>query len=75
MLNKTISVLACECDPEGSATLQCNRETGSCICHQGIGGYKCDVCARGYLGMAPQCSPCGECFDNWDMILNDLTGI
>ncbi|XP_046682808.1 laminin subunit beta-1 isoform X2 [Homalodisca vitripennis] len=63
----------CECNPEGSATLQCNRDNGSCICLQGIGGYNCDVCARGYLGSAPNCSPCGECFDNWDAILNNLS--
>ncbi|XP_054279344.1 laminin subunit beta-1 [Macrosteles quadrilineatus] len=63
---------ACECDPEGSAVMQCDRVNGSCICHPGIGGYKCDVCARGYLGTAPHCSPCGECFDNWDLILNQL---
>jgi laminin beta 1 len=37
-----------------------------------MGGYKCDQCARGYLGEAPYCSPCGECFDNWDEILDTL---
>lgn len=39
---------------------------------KGIGGYKCDECARGYLGEAPYCDPCGECFDNWDDILTAL---
>lgn len=39
---------------------------------KGIGGYKCDICARGYLGDAPYCDPCGECFDNWDDILKAL---
>lgn len=37
-----------------------------------MGGYKCDQCDRGYLGQAPYCSPCGECFDNWDLILNGI---
>lgn len=37
-----------------------------------MGGFKCDQCDRGYLGRAPHCSPCGECFDNWDLILNTL---
>lgn len=37
-----------------------------------MGGYKCDQCDRGYEGEAPHCSACGECFDNWDLILNDL---
>lgn len=40
----------------------------------GIGGEKCDVCARGYLGTAPNCNPCGECFENWDRTEKDLTG-
>lgn len=63
---------ACDCNLYGSSTHQCDRETGQCKCIQGIGGYKCDMCARGYLGEAPSCSPCGECFDNWDDILDGL---
>lgn len=39
-----------------------------------MGGYKCDQCARGYLGEAPYCEACGECFDNWDDILTALNG-
>lgn len=62
----------CECDVIGSASQQCDRETGLCVCHKGIGGEKCDQCDRGYHGEAPQCSPCGECFDNWDLILDGL---
>ncbi|KAH8410464.1 hypothetical protein KR215_007376 [Drosophila sulfurigaster] len=62
----------CECDQYGSADYQCDRETGQCICHEGIGGYKCNECARGYLGQFPHCAPCGECFNNWDLILNAL---
>lgn len=64
--------VACKCNPEGSASLQCDQTTGHCVCLLGIGGPKCDQCARGYLGQMPSCSPCGECFDNWDLILNDL---
>ncbi|CAO1405227.1 unnamed protein product [Diamesa hyperborea] len=63
----------CNCNSYGSATHQCERETGQCVCIQGMEGYKCDQCARGYLGEAPYCSPCGECFDNWDDILNSLS--
>lgn len=62
----------CDCDHYGSAIQQCDRVTGQCKCIKGIGGYKCDQCDRGYLGQAPYCSPCGECFDNWDLILNTL---
>lgn len=52
--------------------MQCDRATGACICHEGIGGDKCDQCDRSYIGVAPSCSPCGECFDNWDNILDGL---
>ncbi|GLH10959.1 Netrin-A [Gryllus bimaculatus] len=72
--NPTIECHPCQCDLQGSATQQCDRATGHCICIQGIGGAKCDECARGYLGDAPYCSACGECFDNWDRILNELKG-
>lgn len=64
--------LACECDYHGTADQQCNRETGQCSCIVGISGYKCDKCDRGFEGQAPHCSACGECFDNWDLILNGL---
>ncbi|XP_031335758.1 laminin subunit beta-1 isoform X2 [Photinus pyralis] len=59
----------CLCNIYGSETLQCHRKTGACVCRPGIGGYNCDECDRGYLGTAPVCTPCGECFDNWDRIL------
>ncbi|XP_037816684.1 laminin subunit beta-1 [Lucilia sericata] len=62
----------CDCDPYGSADFQCDRETGQCVCHEGIGGYKCNQCARGYIGESPHCMPCGECFNNWDLILKEL---
>lgn len=62
----------CHCDPAGSASLQCDHSNGTCLCLPGIGGDKCDRCARGYVGTAPNCTPCGECFDNWDRILIEL---
>lgn len=67
-----VRCFTCECDPSGSETLQCHRGNGTCICRLGIGGEKCDRCARGYTGQAPYCSPCGECFDNWDFIIGQL---
>ena len=65
-------VPACECDPAGSAALHCERNTGKCECLPGIGGHKCDRCARGTTGQIPYCEPCGECFDNWDRIIEEL---
>lgn len=70
--NQKLVLTACDCDYYGSASEQCDRTTGKCVCNMGMGGYKCDQCDRGYEGQAPHCSACGECFDNWDLILNDL---
>ncbi|KAI5734580.1 hypothetical protein M8J77_008341 [Diaphorina citri] len=70
--NPNVECFPCDCDPSGSATSQCHQNNGTCVCHQGIGGVRCDTCARGYIGTAPDCSPCGECFDNWDSILRGL---
>lgn len=70
--NPNVECFACDCDVRGSATMQCRQNNGTCVCNPGIGGARCDTCARGYIGTAPECSPCGECFDNWDIILRDL---
>lgn len=75
VLNKHCIIFAhtaCNCNREGSETMQCNHQTGQCQCREGIGGEKCDECARGFTGQAPYCQPCGECFDNWDYILTEL---
>ncbi|CAH0562710.1 unnamed protein product [Brassicogethes aeneus] len=61
----------CQCDSIGSKTSQCDMDTGACVCLSGIGGYRCDKCARGFIGNSPHCQPCGECFDNWDRILQE----
>ena len=60
---------ACNCDPRGSRSQQCDRETGQCVCEVGVAGYRCDRCDRGTTGQLPNCQPCGECFDNWDKII------
>lgn len=70
--NPNVECFACDCDSRGSAKSQCHQNNGTCVCHVGIGGPRCDTCARGYIGTAPECSPCGECFDNWDSILKNL---
>uniref|UniRef100_T1L473 Laminin subunit beta-1 n=1 Tax=Tetranychus urticae TaxID=32264 RepID=T1L473_TETUR len=62
----------CDCNPSGSATMQCNKHDGSCVCIKGISGRRCDQCARGYLGSAPRCESCGECFENWDATIQTL---
>lgn len=50
----------------------CDTKTGQCQCNIGIGGEKCDRCGRGYFGKFPNCESCGECFEQWDLIIRDL---
>lgn len=62
----------CECNPTGSETAQCHRNNGTCVCRDGSGGPLCDQCARGFTGQWPHCKPCGECFHQWDKIIENL---
>lgn len=62
----------CECSPNGSISDQCDKINGSCFCRKGIRGYNCDTCDRGTTGEVPFCTPCGECFDDWTNILDEL---
>lgn len=62
----------CECNPTGSASQQCHRNNGTCVCLPGSGGPLCNECARGYTGTWPYCQPCGECFHQWDTIIRGL---
>ena len=64
--------VGCECSLSGSQSNQCEKSTGNCVCIPGISGVKCDRCARGFTGTAPHCEACGECFDNWDIIVQKL---
>ena len=38
----------CNCDPAGSNSTSCNKETGQCHCYENFGGLKCDSCAEGF---------------------------
>ncbi|XP_022106018.1 laminin subunit alpha-1-like [Acanthaster planci] len=50
--------LACNCNPEGSSTLQCS-ETGVCPCKQTISGNQCSNCLPGYYSFSANgCTPC-----------------
>lgn len=62
----------CECTQSGSISDQCDKVNGSCLCRKGIRGYHCDTCDRGTTGEVPNCTQCGECFDDWTEILNKI---
>ncbi|XP_057674386.1 laminin subunit gamma-3 [Corythoichthys intestinalis] len=51
--------LPCNCNPNGSASLQCDSE-GRCTCGgRGVTGDKCDKCRSGFHSLAPGgCRPC-----------------
>ncbi|VDD82162.1 unnamed protein product [Mesocestoides corti] len=62
----------CDCDRTGSLSDVCDPVTGQCLCREGISGRRCDRCDRGTTGVLPNCSPCGECWTNWD---NAITAV
>lgn len=44
---------ACQCDPQGSLSSECNPHGGQCRCKPGVVGRRCDRCAPGYYGFGP----------------------
>ncbi|KAM9785727.1 laminin subunit beta-1 [Neosynchiropus ocellatus] len=51
--------LACECDPQGSLTGECEKVGGQCRCKPNVMGRNCDRCAPGTFGFGVQgCTAC-----------------
>lgn len=54
---------ACNCDPMGSASMQCHGN-GTCQCRRGFVGHKCDKCEMNYFydRATHQCEECPVCY-------------
>ncbi|XP_026503069.2 laminin subunit beta-1-like, partial [Terrapene carolina triunguis] len=66
--------MACDCDPAGAESLQCERLSGHCACRPGFTGQRCDRCLRGFHNNFPRCDRCPPCFAQWDLALARLHG-
>ena len=63
---------ACECNPDGSTTLQCNLYTGDCLCKPNIDGRHCDQCMENKHDLAAGCVDCPPCYDLVQDAVNHL---
>ena len=50
---------SCDCDKQGSTSLNCNPKGGQCECRPGVTGRQCDQCKPGFYGFSA--NGCTEC--------------
>ena len=55
------SISDCECNSNGSTTLDCGKDDGVCSCKEGFAGMKCDECLPNVIG-----DKCDTCQGNLD---------
>ena len=60
---KNPSISDCNCNPDGSTTLECGKINGDCSCKEGFAGLKCDECKPNVIG--DKCDTCDETFFNY----------
>ena len=50
---------SCDCNKQGSTSLNCNPKGGQCDCRPGVTGRQCDQCHPGFYGFSANgCTPC-----------------
>ena len=57
---KNPSISDCNCNPDGSTTLECGKINGDCSCKEGFAGLKCDECKPNVVG--DKCDTCKPSF-------------
>ncbi|PIK42259.1 putative laminin subunit gamma-1 [Apostichopus japonicus] len=55
------STAACNCNPQGSRSLNCTYD-GVCDCQDGVIGDKCDSCEENFYNIALGCVQCPDCY-------------
>ena len=50
---------SCDCNKQGSTSLNCNPKGGQCDCRPGVTGRQCDECHPGFYGFSA--NGCTEC--------------
>ncbi|XP_056646625.1 laminin subunit alpha-2 [Diorhabda sublineata] len=67
---------ACECDPIGSVSRQCDNVTGQCECKEKFIGRICSECESGFGNVTALCVPCScNIIGSTSEICNSHTGI
>ena len=72
--SQTALLSECECNPNGSWTLECGKINGNCSCKEGFTGLKCNECIPNVIG--DKCDTCQGTFFNYPSCqgLSNITG-
>ncbi|CAG9855702.1 unnamed protein product [Phyllotreta striolata] len=60
----------CNCDPDGSQTLQCDN-SGRCPCYENVEGERCDRCKDNKYDRRKGCVDCPDCYKLVEIEMNN----
>uniref|UniRef100_A0A8B9S3L0 Laminin subunit alpha-1 n=1 Tax=Apteryx owenii TaxID=8824 RepID=A0A8B9S3L0_APTOW len=63
----------CQCNPGGSAHVNCDRATGQCLCKPGVTGQLCEECELRHLLVENECISCDD--NCTGILLNNLDNL